>query len=189
MTADQQSIAQAIAAQLQLQPAPGYDSHWAAVFLLPGGGKLFISSGRQRGQLHISTSLPDGLRDHRPYYRAGEAPKTGINVSEAKSVALIVADIKRRLLPEHAREVAACAEQKAKRDAYHAQRTLALTEVARPFGQVVQADARTGEPRPVCVEHSGLFRLTAKPYCEGLELAIETNPAIAGQIASLLAKL
>ena len=48
---------------------------------------------------------------------------------------------------------------------------------------------RTGEPRPVCVEHSGLFRLTAKPFCEGLELAIETNPAIAGQIASLLAKL
>ena len=189
MTPEQKSTAQAIATQLQLQPAPGYDGHWAAVFLLSGGGKLFISASRQRGQLHISTSLPDGLRDHRPYYRAGEAPKTGINVSETKAVTLIVADIKRRLLPEHAREVVACTEQKVKRDAYHAQRTQALAQVAKPFGQAVQADARTGEPRPVCVEHSGLFRLTAKPYCEGLELAIETNAAIAGQIASLLAKL
>ena len=189
MTPEQKSTAQAIATQLQLQPAPGYGDHWAAVFLLPGGGKLFISSGRQRGQLHISTSLPDGLRDHRPYYRAGEAPKTGINVSETKAVTLIVADIKRRLLPEHAREVVACTEQKVKRDAYHAQRTQALAQVAQPFGQAVQAVERTGEPRPVCVEHPGLFRLTAKPFCEGLELAIETNPAIAGQIANLLAKL
>jgi hypothetical protein len=36
-----------------------------------------------------------GLRDHRPYYRAGEAPKTSINLSEAKDAKQIAADIRR----------------------------------------------------------------------------------------------
>jgi hypothetical protein len=84
MTPEQRAQADAVAAELNLAPAPGFDDHWARVFTLPDGGRLFFSSGRQRGQLHISASVAESLREHRPYYREGEAPKTSMNVSESK---------------------------------------------------------------------------------------------------------
>lgn len=189
MNSTQQALAHAVAAQLQLSPAPAYDGHWAKVFLLTGGGKLFVSAGRQRGQLNISASLPDGLRDHRPYYRDGTAPKTSINVSETKSPEQIANDIRRRLLPEHEREVTECKARKLQHDESNAKRAQALAEVGFHFGVPVQADQRTGEPHPMTIEREGSFRLTAKPFCDRLELEIEASPAIAGRIAQMLATL
>ena len=133
MTPEQTSLAEAVAAQLNLPPAPGFDAFWARVFSLPDGGRLYISAGRQRGQLHVSASVADNLRDHRPYYRDGEAPKTSINVADTKTAAQIAADIRRRLLPEHEREAVDHAARKARRDDYHARSTQALTKVASPL--------------------------------------------------------
>ena len=141
------------------------------------------------GQLHISASVADNLREHRPYYREGEAPKTRINVSEAKDAERIAADIRRRLLPEYEREASACAASKARHDDHNAKRNLALTKVAAPFGEHVRCDERSGEPRPLSIDREGKFSLTAKPYCESLKLEIEVSPEIAGRIAALLAAL
>src|ERR1035437_4532605 len=114
MTPEQKALAVAVAAQLSIQPAPGFDDHWGPVFSLPDGGRLYFSSGRQRGQLHISGSVPDKLREHRPYYRGDEAPKTSMNVSESKAAQQIAADVRRRLLPEYEREAAAGVSSKAR---------------------------------------------------------------------------
>src|ERR1041384_1713491 len=116
MTPEQITLADAVAALLNLAPAPGFDGHWARVFALQDGGRLYVSAGRQRGQLKISASVPDSLRDHRPYYRDGEAPRTNINVSESKGAERIAADIRRRLMPEYERGASACAVNKAKHD-------------------------------------------------------------------------
>src|SRR5664279_1390296 len=189
MTPEQKAVAVAVAAELDLQPAPGFDDHWGPVFSLPDGGRLYFSSGRQRGQLHISASVPDKLREHRPYYREGEAPKTSMNVSESKDAQRIAADVRRRLLPENECEAAACAANKAKHDDHNAKRVAALTTVAAPFGERVSCDERTGEPRPLSIDREGKFSLTAKPYCESIKLEIEVSPELAGKIAVLLAAL
>jgi len=189
MTPDQIKLAAAVAAQLGLLPAPGFDGHWSRVFALPDGGRLHIQSGRQRGQLHISASVAGGLREHRPYYRDGETPKTAINASESKDAHRIAADVRRRLLPEYEREASACKASKARHDDFHAQRTLALTQVAAPFGERIQHDERSGEPRPLAIDREGKFNLIAKPCCESVKLEIEVNPQIAGRIAALLAAL
>ncbi len=189
MNPEQRALADAVAAQLGLQPAPGCDGHWARVFSLPDGGRLYISAGRQRGQLNISASVADSLREHRPYYRDGEAPKTSINVSEAKPAEQIAADIRRRLLSEHERELSACKANKDRHNERNAQRILALTKVAAPFGERIQCDERSGEPRPLTIEREGKFRLTAKPFCDSLTLEIEVAPEVAGKIAALLEAL
>lgn len=189
MSPDQIKLADAVAAQLGLQPAPGFDGHWSRVFSLPDGGRLYFSGGRQRGQLNISTSVMDGLREHRPYYREGEAPQTSINVSEAKDAKQIAADVRRRLLPEYERDASACKSSKARHDDYNARRLLALTKVAAPFGAHVHCDERSGEPRPLSIARESKFSLTAKPYCESVKLEIEVSPDIAGRIAALLAAL
>ncbi len=189
MTLEQIKLAEAVAALLKLPPAPGCDGHWARLFSLPDGGRLCISTGRTRGQLHISTSAADSLRECRPYYRDGEAPKTSINVADTKDAPRIVADIRRRLLPEYEKDTAACVTQKARRDEFNAKRIQALSAVAAPFGQPVQCDTRSGEPRPLSIDRAGKFNLQAKPFCDSLKLEIETSEAIAGQIAALLAAL
>lgn len=189
MTPEQTALADAVAVQLGLQPAPGLDGHWSRVFALPDGGTLYLHAGRQRGQLSISTSVANDLREHRPYYRAGEAPKTSINVSEAKDAKRIAADVQRRLLPEYERDASACAANKARHDDYNAQRLLALTKVAAPFGERVRCDDRSGEPRPLSIDREDKFNLTAKPCCEGVRLEIDASPEIAGRIAALLAAL
>ena len=189
MTPEQKALTSVVAVELHLVPAPGCDDHWARVFELPDGGRLYFSNGRQRGQLHISASVANGLRDHRPYYRDGEAPKTSINVSESKNAKQIAADIRRRLLPEYEREAAACVASKARHDDYNARRVAALAQVAAPFGGRIQCDERTGEPHPVSIDREGKFSLTAKPYCEAVKLEIEVSPEIAGRIAALLAAL
>jgi hypothetical protein len=175
--------------QLGLQLAPGFDSDWSRVFTLPDGGRLYVSGGRQRGHLNISASVMENLREHRPYYRDGEAPKTSINVSDTKDANQIAADIRRRLLPEHEREAAACAARKTQHDQYNAQRVRALTKVAAPFGERIQCDERSGEPRPLSIDREGKFNLTAQPYGELVKLEIEVSPEIAGRIAALLAAL
>lgn len=189
MTPEQKALAVAVAAQLNLQPTPGFDDHWGPVFSLPDGGRLYFSCGRQRGQLHISASVANSLREHRPYYRENEAPKTSINVSESKDAQRIAADVRRRLLPEYEREAAACAANKTRSDDNNAKRVAALTKVAAPFGERVQCDERTGEPRPLAIDREGKFSLTAKPYCESLKLEIEVSSEVAGKIAALLAAL
>jgi hypothetical protein len=142
-----------------------------------------------RGQLTISTSVASSLREHRAYYREGEAPKTSINVSASKDAQQIAADIRRRLLPEYEREAAACVANKARHDDDNAKRILALTKVAAPFGERVHCDERSGEPRPVSIDREGKFSLTAKPCCESVRLEIDASPEIAGRIAALLAAL
>jgi hypothetical protein len=189
MTPEQQALANAVAAELNLAPAQGFEGHWARVFALTDGGRLYVQAGRQRGQLNISASVANDLREHRPYYRGGEVPKTGINVSESKDARRIAADVRRRLLPEYEREAAACAANKAKHDDNNAKRVLALTQVAAPFGVRVQRDERSGEPRPLSIDREGKFSLTAKPYCDSLKLEIEVAPEVAGKIAVLLAAL
>ena len=116
MTPEQEALANAVAAQLNFAPAPGCEDHWGRVFSLPDGGRLYVSTGRQRGQLNISTSVANDLREHKPYYRAGEAPTTSINVSDTKPVERIAADIRRRLLPEYERDASACAANKVRHD-------------------------------------------------------------------------
>ena len=189
MTPEQKALAVAVAAELKLTPAPGTEDHWGPVFTLPDGGRLYFSSGRQRGQLRISASVANALREHRAYYREGEAPKTSINVSEAKDAKRIAADVRRRLLPEYERDASACKANKARHDDYNAQRLLALTKVAAPFGEHIQCDERSGEPRPLSIDREGKFNLTAKPCCEGVRLEIDASPEIAGRIAALLAAL
>jgi hypothetical protein len=189
MTPEQTKLADAVAALLSLKPAPGYEDRWARILALPDGGRLCISTGRGRGQLHISASVADNLREHRPYYRDGEAPKTSINVSDTKPAERIAADIRRRLLPEHEREQTECAARKAAQDEHNTRRVLALTKVAAPFGERVRCDERSGEPRPLSIDREGKFSLTAKPFCESLKLEIEAGPDIAGRIAALLATL
>ena len=189
MTPEQQVLADAVARELNLAPAQGFDGHWARVFDLPDGGRLFFQAARDRGQLHISASVAERLREHRPYYREGEAPKTGINVSLSKDARRIAADVRRRLLPQYEREAAACAANKARHDDTNAKRVAALTQVAHPFGERVQCDERSGEPRPLSIDREGKFSLTAKPYCESLKLEIEVSPEVAGKIAALLAAL
>jgi len=66
---------------------------------------------------------------------------------------------------------------------------VALTKIASVFGERVQCDERTGEPRPLSIDREGKFNLTAKPYCESLKLEIEVSPEVAGKIAALLAAL
>src|ERR1035437_7463545 len=163
MTPEQKELAVAVAAELNLQPAPGFDDHWGPVFSLPDGGRLYFSSGRQRGQLHIAASVANDLREHRAYYREGEAPKTSMNVSESKDAQRIAADVQRRLLPEYKRDATACAANKARHDDNNAKRVAALTKVAAPFGERVECDERTGEPRPLTIDREGKFSLTAKP--------------------------
>jgi hypothetical protein len=189
MTPELRALADTVAAELNLPPAPGFDGHWARVFALTDGGRLYVQAGRQRGQLNISTSVANDLREHRPYYREGEAPKTSINVSESKDAQRIAADVRRRLLPEYKCEAAACAANKARHDDHNAKRVAALTKVAEPFGERVQCDERTGEPRPLSIDREGKFSLTAKPYCESIKLEIEVSPDVAGKIAALLAAL
>lgn len=189
MTPEQQAQADAVAAELNLAPAQGYDGHWARVFTLPDGGRLYFSAGRQRGQLNISASVANDLREHRPYYREGEAPKTSINVSTAKDAQRIAADVRRRLLPEYEREAADCAANKARHDDTNARRVEALDRVAAPFAERVRCDERTGEPRPLNIDRESKFSLTAKPFCDSLKLEIEVSPEIAGRIAALLAAL
>jgi hypothetical protein len=189
MTPEQKALAVAVAAQLNLQPTPGFDDHWGPVFSLPDGGRLYFSCGRQHGQLHISASVANDLREHRAYYREGEAPRTSMNVSESKDAERIAADVRRRLLPEYERELAACAANKAKHDDNNAKRVAALTKVAAPFGERVQCDEQSGEPRPLSIDREGKFSLTAKPYCEAVKLEIGVSPEIAGKIAALLAAL
>ena len=189
MSPNQIKLADAVGALLNLKPAPGFDGHWTRAFALPDGGRLYFSAGRQRGQMNISTSVMDCLREHRPYYREGEAPKTSINVSEAKDAKRIAADVQRRLLPEYERDASACAANKARHDDYNAQRLLALTKVAAPFGEHIHCDERSGEPRPLSIDREGKFSLIAKPYCEAVKLEIEVSPEIAGRVAALLAAL
>ena len=189
MTPEQLTQADAVAAELNLPPAPGFDGHWARVFALADGGRLFVQAGRQRGQLHISASVANSLHEHRPYYREGEAPKTSINAAGTKSAERIAADVRRRLLPEYEREAAACAVNKARSDDTNAKRVEAMNKVAAPFGERVQCDERSGEPRPLSVDREGKFSLTAKPYCDSLKLEIEVSPEIAGRIAAMLAAL
>jgi hypothetical protein len=189
MTPEQRALADVVAAELKLVPAQGFDGHWARVFDLPDGGRLFIQGARQRGQLHISASVAERLRKHRPYYREGEAPKTSMNVSESKDAQRIAADVRRRLLPEYERETAACAVNNAKHDEYNAKRVEALGKIAAPFGERVQCDERTAEPRPLSIDREGKFSLQAKPFCDSLKLEIEVSPDVAGQIAALLAAL
>ena len=57
MTPEQQALADAVAAELNLAPTQGFDGHWARVFDLPDGGRLFFQAARDRGQLHISASV------------------------------------------------------------------------------------------------------------------------------------
>lgn len=92
MTPEQTKLADAMAALLNLQLAPGCEGTWTRVFSLPDGGRLYFSSGRQRGQVNISASVAGSLREHRPYYRDDEAPKTNINVSDTKDAQRIAAD-------------------------------------------------------------------------------------------------
>jgi hypothetical protein len=110
-------------------------------------------------------------------------------VSESKDAQQIAADVRRRLLPEYEREAAACAANKAKHDDHNAKRVAALTKVAAAFGERVQCDERTGEPRPLSINREGKFSLTVKPFCESLKLEIEVSPEVAGKIAVLLAAL
>ncbi len=189
MTPEQRALADAVAGELKLTAATGFEDHWARVFDLPDGGRLFFQAARDKGQLRISASVAEVLREHRPYYRDGQAPKTSINVSNSKDAKRIAADVRRRLLPEYEREAAACAARKAQWDDTNAKRVMALTQVAAPFGERVLCDERTGEPRPLSIEREGKFRLTAKPLCESLKLEIEVSPDLAGKIAKLLAAL
>jgi hypothetical protein len=71
MTPEQKTLADAVATGLNISPDPAYSDHWSRIYSLPDGGRLYISAGRGRGQLHISASVPDNLREHRPYYRDG----------------------------------------------------------------------------------------------------------------------
>jgi hypothetical protein len=112
-----------------------------------------------------------------------------MNVSESKDAQRIAADVRRRLLPEYEREAAACAANKARHDDTNAKRVGALSKVAAPFGERVQCDDRSGEPRPLSIDREGKFSLTAKPYCDSLKLEIEVAPEVAGKIAVLLAAL
>jgi len=189
MTPEQITLVDAVAALLSLPLDPGCESHWSRFFTLPDGGKLYFSAGRKRGCLHISTGVPETLREHKPYYRAGEAPKTSIHVSDAKAAPRIVADIRRRLLPEHDREVAACTANKARHDDHNAKRLLALTQVAAPLGERIVCDEQSGDPLPLSIDRQGKFSLFAKPFCDSLKVEIETSPEIAGKIAALLATL
>jgi hypothetical protein len=165
MTPEQKALADAVAAELNIRPDPAYTDHWSSIYALPGRGRLYISAGRVRGHLHISASVADSLREHRPYHREGEGPKTSIKVSETKDAKRIAADVRRRLLPEHDREVAECRANKARHDESNAQRILALTKVAAPFGERVQCDERSGEPHPLSIDREGKFSLTAKTFC------------------------
>ena len=189
MTPEQKQLADAVAAELNLKPDPAYTDHWSRIYALPDGGRLYISAGRLRGHLHISASVADNLREHRPYHRDGEGPKTSINVSEGKDAKRIAADVRRRLLPEHDRETAECRASKARHDESNAQRILALTKVAAPFGERVQCDERTGEPHPFSIDREGKFSFAAKPFCDSLKLEVESSPEVAGKIAALLATL
>ncbi len=189
MTPEQRALADAVAAALQLAAAAGFDGHWARAFDLPDGGRLFFQAARDRNQIHISTSVAEALREHRPYYRKGEAPKTSINVAMAKDAKRIAADVRRRLLPEYERERAGCAARKAQSDYANAKRVAALTQVAAAFGERVRCDERSGEPRPLSIDREGKFSLTAKPFCESLKLEIEVSPEVAEKIALLLASL
>ena len=110
-------------------------------------------------------------------------------MSDTKPAERIAADIRRRLLPEYERDASACAANKARHDDHNAQRILALTKVAAPFGERIQCDERSGEPRPLSIDREGKFSLTAKPYCEAVKLEIEVSPEIAGRVAALLAAL
>ena len=189
MTPEQIKLSDAVAAGLQLKPAPGFDGHWSRVFTLPDGGRLYFSAGRKPGTLQVYASVADNLRDHCPHYRLGDAPKTSINVSDTKQADRIAADIRRRLLPEHERDVAACTASKARHEESNSKRILALTKVAAPLGARVSCDDRTGDARPLSIDREGKFSVTATPYCDAVKIEIETSPDNGGKIAALLAAL
>ncbi len=189
MTPDQKTLADAVAKELGLKLAPGYDSNWARAYVLDDGGRLHVTAGRQAGHLNWSTCVAHNLREHRPYHRDGEGPKTSINVSDTKNAKQIAADIRRRLLPEYERDRDACIASKARHDEFNAKRVLALTKVAAPFGECVQCDERSGDPRQLSIDREGKFSLRAKPFCESIQLEIEVSPDLAGKIAALLAAL
>ena len=46
MTAEQQALADSVAAELNLAPAPGFDGHWARVFALTDGARLYVQADR-----------------------------------------------------------------------------------------------------------------------------------------------
>jgi hypothetical protein len=50
MTPEQRALADAVAAELKFGAAAGFEDHWARVFDLPDGGRLFFQAARDRGQ-------------------------------------------------------------------------------------------------------------------------------------------
>lgn len=182
MTLEQKALADAVAKKLGIEAGPDCDTNRARVFMLKDGGRLHVSAGRHFDQLHFSTGVAQSLRDHRPYYREGVAPKTSINVSATEKAKQIVADIRRRRLPGYERETAACMASKARHDMFNAKRLQALSTAAAPFSALVTCDERSGDPRAVSVECDGLFNLTATPCCEAVKLEIEIGPELAGKM-------
>ena len=47
---EQSTLADAVAAELNLTTAPGFDHQWTRVFALPDGGSLYISAARHKGE-------------------------------------------------------------------------------------------------------------------------------------------
>jgi hypothetical protein len=80
MTPEQKASANAVPAQLNLQPSPGFEDHWGPVFSLPDGGRLYFSCGRQHGQLHISASVRAGDRATKFKSRCRQLGITGVTL-------------------------------------------------------------------------------------------------------------
>ncbi len=156
---------------------------------LPNGRLLVIS--RQKDKFHIGCFLNGELSKYRPYYKDGEAPPVlHINVAASKTAEQIAADIRRRLLPEYERALAACLQDKRETEELHARKLLALLKVAVPLGLTVQCDEHKGAPFTLKLWRQGSFRLEAETSCDGcIHLDIKyVSPELAGQIAELLAK-
>jgi len=68
MTPEHKALAAAVAAQLQLNPAPGYDDLWTPVFVMPDGGRLQFSDGRAHGH---SRFIRDCFADSKACQLAG----------------------------------------------------------------------------------------------------------------------
>lgn len=169
-------------------PDPDYADSWCAANRLACGSTLHISQG-QHDRLEISTSVPRELRGFRPYDRDGEAPKTRITVSAQMAAAQIVADVRRRLLPEHERLFADCLAAKQKSDAYHAGVAARLTAVAHACGGTVNQDRDGHAIQATFGEYGAPVRLEAKCSGDGLTLEIETDLERAVKIAALCKQL
>ena len=172
-------------------PDPKFDDSWQVACLLPDGSSLHFYE-RQHGRLEISASVPAALRDHRPYYRNGEAPKTSISVSADKSVAQIVADVQRRLLPEHVRDLTECQCAKQRSDDYEACCRANLQGVATALGGVpVATDAHTGKVKRVEFGNYGdAVDFEAETSGDDrLRLKISCSPAVTAAIAALCKQL